>query len=114
MIWDMAGEDRFQRVETAYLRGAAGYLLVVDGTRRATLDQALVLQERAQSLLGPVPFALLLNKADLVDEWELDEREIGGLARPGWRIARTSAKTGVGVGEVITDLAGQLYEGGTG
>ena len=27
MLWDLAGEDEFQKVQTSYLRGAAGYLL---------------------------------------------------------------------------------------
>ena len=34
VIWDIYGEDDFQKVRMSYLRGASGYLLVVDGTRR--------------------------------------------------------------------------------
>lgn len=41
MIWDLAGEDEFREIEISYLRGASGYLIVVDGTRRSTLDTAL-------------------------------------------------------------------------
>ena len=33
MLWDIYGEDGFQTVQKSYLRGASGYLLVVDGTR---------------------------------------------------------------------------------
>ena len=36
VIWDIAGTDRFNAVEYSYLRGASGYLLVVDGTRPDT------------------------------------------------------------------------------
>lgn len=111
MIWDMAGEDRFQRVEPAYLRGAAGYLLVVDGTRRATLDQALLLQERAEGLLGRVPFRLLLNKVDLRSEWGLEGGTVETLAAHGWKVSSTSAKTGEGVGEVLRSLAEEMVGG---
>ena len=35
VIWDIYGEDDFQKVRMSYLRGASGYLLVADGTRRS-------------------------------------------------------------------------------
>ena len=41
MLWDLHGDDEFQRMRVSYLRGAAGYLLVCDGTRRSTFDHAL-------------------------------------------------------------------------
>ena len=47
--WDLHGEDDFQKVRMSYLRGASGYLLVADGTRRATLDTALALHDSAQA-----------------------------------------------------------------
>ena len=28
MIWDLAGDDDYQRLQTSYLRGTSGYLLV--------------------------------------------------------------------------------------
>lgn len=105
LIWDMAGEDRFQKVEASYLRGSSGYLLVVDGTRRSTLEQALALHERARHLLGDVPFRLLLNKADLAEEWDLGERDCTGLEKLGSPTIRTSAKTGAGVEDALRSFA---------
>ena len=46
VIWDIHGEDILQKVQVSYLRGISGYLLVVDGTRRQTLEDALTLNER--------------------------------------------------------------------
>jgi small GTP-binding protein len=102
ILWDMHGEDDFQNVNVSYLRGAAGYLLVVDGTRRATVQTAISLHEVAERAVGPVPFRLLLNKADLVNNWEVDENILTSL---GWPILRTSAKTGAGVEQAFEDLA---------
>jgi small GTP-binding protein len=102
ILWDMHGEDDFQNVNVSYLRGAAGYLLVVDGTRRATVQTAISLHEVAERAVGPVPFRLLLNKADLVKDWEVDENILASL---GWPILRTSAKTGAGVEQAFEDLA---------
>lgn len=52
LLWDLYGEDEFQRVQTSYLRGASGLLLVADGTRSATVDKAIELRDRAASALG--------------------------------------------------------------
>ena len=108
ILWDLNGEDRFQKISKSYLRGSDGYLLVADGTRRATLDAALTLHERAQNTLGEVPFVLLLNKADLVDEWELEDDDWAPLQAHGWTILQTSAKTGTRVEEAFDILARQL------
>jgi small GTP-binding protein len=105
LIWDLAGEDRFQRVHPAYLRGSAGYLLVADGTRGGTLDRALSLHEWARTQVGPVPFSLLLNKSDLESQWELDPSALSRLESEGWRIIRTSALTGAGVDSALRTLA---------
>ncbi len=94
MIWDLAGEDEFGPANVAYLRGASGYLLVLDGTRRSSLDRALAVQQRAHETIGPLPFIVLINKADLAAEWELSDEDLSDLEKRGWRLHRTSAKTG--------------------
>ena len=108
MLWDIYGEDEFQTVRDSYLRGASGYLLVADGTRHGTLDRAILLQQRAEQVIGQVPFLLLLNKADLEPEWQVDERALVKLADKGWRVVRTSAKTGEGVEDAFITLAREM------
>src|SRR6185295_1122528 len=68
VVWDLAGEDELVRLRTAYLRGASGYILVADATRSETLAVTMRLQERAEQAIGPVPFIVVINKLDLVDE----------------------------------------------
>lgn len=108
LIWDIYGEDRFQTVSTRYLRGAAGYFLVADGTRRKTLDEALALHHRAQEAVGTVPRLLLLNKADLDQAWAISDEQLDTLKAQDWTVRRTSAKTGTGVDEAFTTLAARL------
>ena len=105
IIWDLYGEDDFQKIRTSYLRGSSGYLLVADGTRRATLATAVALQETAERAIGRVPFHLLVNKADLASEWEIDDQALAHLAGKGWRILKTSAKTGAEVETAFAELA---------
>src|ERR1044072_3501468 len=65
MLWDFEGAEQAHELRKSYLRGASGYLLVADGTRKETLYKALEIQARAADTIGPVPFLLLINKADL-------------------------------------------------
>jgi small GTP-binding protein len=104
ILWDLYGEDVFQKMRTSYLRGAAGYLLVIDGTRRDTLDLALDLRDSAERAIGRVPFILVVNKADLAPRWEVDDAMLSDLSKRGWSIIRTSAKTGEGVEEAFGAL----------
>ena len=104
MLWDINGQDDYQAVQQSYLRGTSGYLLVVDGTRRATLDTVSKLQQVVESVAGAVPFVVVLNKADLSPEWQVDERGLMKIADRGWPIVRTSAKTGEGVEETFAKL----------
>ena len=108
LIWDLNGEDRFQKLSMNYLRGTAGYLLVVDGTRRSTLDAALALHHKTQANLGDVPFVVLINKTDRKEDWEIEEADIKDLQARGWTVHETSAKTGSGVEKAFADLARKL------
>jgi small GTP-binding protein len=108
VLWDISGEDEFQNVQPAYLRGAAGYLFVVDGMRPETLEIALKLHERTRDELGAVPRVLVLNKRDLEVFWEVDAKRMAALEREGWTIVRTSAKTGDGVEEAFKRLVGAV------
>jgi small GTP-binding protein len=106
MLWDLYGEDEYQKVRMSYLRGATGYLLVADGTRPTTLDKALAIQEEAQQKFGPTPYVVALNKCDLTAEWDIPaEREAEIAGRERSVVVRTSAKTGEGVERAFDSLA---------
>lgn len=111
ILWDLYGEDEFQKVRMTFLRGAAGYLLVADGTRRVTLDKALALDEKVKASIGTVPAILLLNKTDLVDQWEIEADSERNLVDRGWMVLRTSAKTGEGVEAAFHGLAQAMLGG---
>lgn len=111
VLWDMQGEDELQKVKLVYLRGAAGYMLVSDGTRLDTLETAISLQQRVAATVGNLPFILMLNKADRSAEWEVAPAQVDALTRGGWQVRRSSARTGMGVKESFELLAGQLIGG---
>jgi len=108
VLWDLYGEDDFQRMHWNHLQGAFGYLLVADGTRPATLDKALALEQKARSEVGALPFVFVVNKCDLVNDWQFDPALELQLIAKHWTILRTSAKTGEGVEEAFSQLTGKM------
>jgi len=108
ILWDLYGDDDFQKIRWSYFQGAAGYLLVADGTRRATFERAMELEERARKEIGSVPFVFVINKCDLPDEWELDTEMEDRLVSKQWTTLRTSAKSGEGVDEAFLQLTRKI------
>ena len=110
ILWDLAGKDGISEMRTTYLRGASGYLLVVDKTRTNTLDIAMEMHKMARDILGTVPCLLLLNKWDLQGKWDIDEATTAQLIKDGWDTVKTSAKTGMSVNNAFEILARKMIE----
>jgi small GTP-binding protein len=104
MLWDLAGEDEYLQLRTSYLRGASGYLLVVDRTRPQTLETALSLKRRVDTELGELPVIVVFNKSDMQDELKIATSDINQFAQQGFDVFETSAKTGQGVEEAFLSL----------
>jgi GTPase SAR1 family protein len=94
VLWDVFGEDDFQKVRASYLHGSAGYLLVT-----------LAVQS-----MGPVPYALVINKHDLRESWQVDPEMYEDLASNACLMLQSSAKTGEGVELAFAELAKQLLK----
>lgn len=104
MLWDIAGAEDHFSVPGHYLKGSAGFLLVIDGTRRASLEAALDLVGLAREQAGDIPFVAAVNKSDL--EWEVTADEVTAALSPfGAPWLSSSAKTGENVDEAFSMLA---------
>ena len=110
VLWDLAGEDALTTVKPAQIKGASGYILVVDGLRRQTLETAIDLQRRVTEVLGNAPFVCVLNKADLRETWEIQPADLEPLAAQRWVVIETSAKTGAGVEELFRALTDTMMQ----
>lgn len=108
VLWDIAGRDRFSTTDRLYLRGAAGYLLVADGTRHDTLSTAIQLKKAADQQLSSPTSILLINKLDLVDAWEISDNELQSLTENGLQLMKSSAKLGDNVEQAFRWLAAEL------
>jgi small GTP-binding protein len=110
MLWDMAGEEDGAPIRLNQVQDVSGYLLVADGTRSRTLDVARSIQVRVESEVGPRPFLLLVNKADLRETWEVPDTAWAELAGAGWTVLETSAKSGEHVEEAFLSLASRMLK----
>lgn len=104
MIWDLAGEDDYNTLKANHLRGAAGYIIVIDVTRPKSFEVAMGVHEKAQEFLGDVPVVVALNKVDLVEQWTLTDEDLSVLEEK-FTVLRTSAKTGENVESLFSELA---------
>jgi small GTP-binding protein len=104
VLWDMEGKDLYTEVNVAYLRGAMGFIVVVDGTRRETLEVAMELRAKALEVAGQVPHCVFVNKADRSQEWEVTRQDVDGLKQKEINVFATSARTGQSVEEAFTFL----------
>jgi small GTP-binding protein len=107
VLWDLEGADDREQLQKDYVKHTQAYILVVDVSRASSLDRAVGLQEGMKKLLPTAPFVLALNKSDLPSE--ISETQLARLD-PSWTVVRTSARTGQGVEEIFSLLAGRLQE----
>ena len=114
MIWDIEGVDVFTELKPSYLRGASGILLIIDGTRPKSLENASKLQAIIKTHLPGVPILGLLNKFDLNYEWKISESEIQAIENLGIPTLKTSAKSGQNVDKafkLLTEKMGLSIQG---
>jgi small GTP-binding protein len=69
LVWDLAGQERFDFIRSSYYKGSKGALLVFDVTRKSTWKELPKWIDETEAALGlRIPIVLLANKVDLVDE----------------------------------------------
>ncbi len=74
VLWDIAGSENNFNMPMHFVSGAAGFILVVDGTSRDSFEHGLELLKLIHSELGKLPFVIAINKNDL--KWHFESSEI--------------------------------------
>lgn len=103
MLWDIEGSDRYNVFQERYLRGASGYIVVVDQTRASSLLEGIEIHSLARQVTN-CPAVLVLNKSDLPATWSLDDYENEVYQSLFDRQFKTSAKTGDNVEKMFVAL----------
>ncbi|MHA2036375.1 MAG: GTP-binding protein [Promethearchaeota archaeon] len=113
-IWDIGGQDRYKFLRASFFDGANGALVVFDISRWHTFKELDDWLSDLREFAGKdVPFILIGNKADLIEElggeYDIDSAE--ALAkRENTAFISTSAKTGENVEGAFLNLTHKMLK----
>ncbi len=115
ILWDLAGSEDFSQMRGAYLRGAAGALLVYDLTRPETLTSLFAYADQLRQINSGAALVLVANKSDLAaadnGNGEIDAGALEGMALAaslGAPFLAASALTGFNVEDIFRQLGQRL------
>lgn len=113
-LWDIGGQQRFKSLHQTFYKAASGALIIFDLTRAETYDKVEMWRsEMIEILKDEVPFALIGNKADLLEDVgrAVDGNEAKKYAEDkGSFYIETSAKTGENVEEAFIELTRRMMK----
>ncbi|MFX0144826.1 MAG: Rab family GTPase, partial [Candidatus Hodarchaeota archaeon] len=112
IMWDLAGQEKYQVVRSMYFQGCQGALLVYDVTRYSTFESinSKWLRDFKKYVKKEGVYILIGNKSDLVDQRTVTTergREIAEKIKASHFI-ETSAKLGENIEEAFILLVNQI------
>lgn len=117
-IMDTAGQEEYANVRDNYLRSGDGFIVVFSLIERESFrsiqeirEQILRVKSGQFSSESEIPFILVGNKNDLIDQRVVAQEEAFAQAME-WKCKyfETSAKTNCNVDDVYYDIMRQVYE----
>ncbi|CAI5505120.1 unnamed protein product [Closterium sp. Naga37s-1] len=110
-IWDMAGQERYRAITSAYYRGAVGALLVYDITRQVTFDNVeRWLKELRDHGDQSIIITLVGNKCDLRHLRKVSlEKGQAFAEKEGFFFIETSALDATNVEDAFTQILTEIY-----
>ena len=117
LLWDIAGNDKFNIVSPEYIKGAAGGIIVADITRKDTVENIASNADIVKKLNPQAMIAVALNKIDLSDDSDDSMKLAQSIIEKytlNWcePVQLTSAKTGMSVDELLVNLASSIIQRG--
>ena len=113
LCWDVGGQSsQMIPFRNRFYEGAQSGIIVVDRTREKTLmNVEKWYQDSTKSISNKIPFILVGNKSDLVNEIVVDEQDLKDMAEKlDINIFLTSAKTGKNINNLFTNLIYMYFE----
>ena len=92
------------------MRGAAGYLLVADGTRAGNIGDGFRHRGQVRRDVGPLPYVLVLNKADLPDHGRSRTMTSESARQGRLDVLRTEREDRRGLDDAFLKLAAAMLE----
>ncbi len=114
VLWDIAGQEKYDAVRAMYFQGCIGGIFVYDITRPPTFEDIKAKWHRdfkAYAMKNAV-FVLIGNKVDLEEMRKVSTEEGIALAKEIGAVAfiETSAKTGKNVEEMFQNITNAILD----
>ncbi|MHA1379042.1 MAG: Rab family GTPase [Candidatus Helarchaeota archaeon] len=111
LIFDIAGQARWNQVRKLYYKGAQGSLLVYDVTRPNTISSITNWNKELIHNTGEIPKVLIANKIDLEKERKVTSKQGEQVASElSCSIFETSALNGTKVNDAFNAIALKLIK----
>jgi len=115
LFWDIAGQDTFHFLRPRFFKNSRAAIIVYslepNKFGKESFEHIGIWHDDIKRYCGDVPIVIFCNKADLIDEKNLDTSKVEKLVKEnnflGYYI--TSAETGKGVIEAFNTLIENLY-----
>lgn len=109
IIWDILGQRTFPKLKESAYKGSNGAFVVLDLTKRETLETFESWLLSLYKVSGEIPVIVLANKNDL--KGEFGKKEIEKLVEAyGFPLYLTSAKTGKNVNDAFYTLGKMMLK----
>ncbi len=109
-IWDIAGQEAYQRTRGMYYRDAKGCLLCYDVNNPRSFENLEYWGKELQENIGKVPVLLVGNKTDL-ERKVTRQQGLEFANTKGYLFVECSAKTGECVDDIFQKLAVEIFKG---
>ena len=117
-LWDIGGQDKSIHASNIIMKNTHGCVVVSDITDRQSLEDTTkwkkLIDDNQKFVDGKdLPFVLLQNKCDLVNESEMnDDHELNKIAKENGYINafKTSAKEGININEAFKCLIDEIIQ----
>ncbi len=105
IVWDIGGQAQWRDKLHLYLQGSDGAIIIVDLTRKKTLDGLNYWLDSINTHLKAENFPIVLvgNKVDLVEQRRISAEDLKNASN--YDVFETSAKTGETVEDMFTTVS---------
>ncbi|NHI91509.1 MAG: GTP-binding protein [Candidatus Lokiarchaeota archaeon] len=108
IIWDIGGQETWKKKLNLYLKGSDGAVIVVDLTRKQTLDDLKFWFGALEKYAPNIPRILVGNKTDLNNQRKISSDDLNN--KSTIKKFETSAKTGDTVEKIFIEISEMMVE----
>ncbi len=110
-LLELGSANTLEVVEKTLRKGPTGYMLVFDVSRTNSLEEVIEQYQKISDHLGKHPIVLVGNKADLIEERQIEKKKAEEVAKElGALYVETSVITGQNIEYVFEVMAEKIME----